>query len=264
MTSNELLKLDIDDRNVATLTLNRPEVHNAFNAELVAELHASFDKLANGDTPRVLVLAGAGKSFSAGADMTWMKGMAAASEADNRADAKKLAAMLRALDELPCPTVARVHGAAFGGGVGLVACCDIAVAGEKAKFSLSEVRLGLIPATIASFVISRIGTGEARRWMLTAGRMDAKTARRIGLVHETAGDLDETLAEIVDELIAGGPAAQAECKHLIRHLRDHRGVPETIDAETADWIARLRVSGEGQEGLGAFLEKRKPGWQGNG
>ena len=256
----DMLKLDIDDRNVATLTLNRPEVHNAFNAELVAALHEKLGELTVGETPRALVLAGEGKSFSAGADMNWMKGMTEASEADNRADAQKLAAMLRALDELPCPTVARVHGAAFGGGVGLVACCDIVVAGEKAKFSLSEVRLGLIPATIAPFVIARIGTGQARRWMLTAERMSAKTARRVGLVHETAEDIDETIDDIVDQLLAGGPVAQAECKHLIRHLRDHRGVPDTVDAETADWIARLRVSDEGQEGLGAFLEKRKPAW----
>ena len=258
-----MLNIETDDQGVTTLTLNRPDVHNAFNGDLIAELTQAFDELAAAP-PRVLVLTGAGKSFSAGADLDWMRGMAGASEADNRADSARLAAMFRKLDELPCPTVARINGAAFGGGVGLISCCDIAIAHDHAKFGLTEVRLGLIPATIAPFVIARIGASNARRYMLTGERFDADTAQAIGLVDETcaAESLDAQVESITAALLAGAPQAVAECKQLIRRVQTFDGPAGELDAITAEWIARLRVGDEGQEGLRAFLKKRKPSWTG--
>lgn len=256
----DLLNLSIDERGVATLTLNRPEVHNAFNAELIAQLSAAFDEVA--EQARVLILTGAGHSFSAGADLNWMRAMADGSEADNRADARRLAAMLRKLDQLPCPTIARVNGHAFGGGVGLIACCDIAVALETASFGLTEVRLGLAPATISPFVIPKIGVKHARRFMLTGERLDAATAVRIGLItdHVPHGQLDSHIHDFLDLLLAGGPHAQAHVKELIRLVSAHSGDSDALDRQTSEMIAALRVSREGQEGLGAFLEKRKPAW----
>jgi len=257
----ELLKLNIDDRGVATVTLNRPEVHNAFNAELVAELSRAFDKVAN-EGARAMILTGEGHSFSAGADLNWMRSMAEGSESENRDDARRLAAMLRKLDQLPCPTIARVNGHAFGGGVGLIACCDLAVALETAKFGLTEVRLGLAPATIAPFVIPRIGVNNARHYMLTGERIDAERAVRIGLVSDTVptGQLDGHVADLVDLLLAGGPHAQAHCKELIHTVASGRHDEAETDRRTSELIAALRVSREGQEGLSAFLEKRKPSW----
>lgn len=257
----ELLKLDIDDRGVATVTLNRPDVHNAFNAELVADLSKTFDKVTS-DGARAMILTGEGHSFSAGADLNWMRAMAEASENENRNDARRLAAMLRKLDQLPCPTVARVNGHAFGGGVGLIACCDLAVALETAKFGLTEVRLGLAPATIAPFVIPRIGVNNARHYMLTGERIDAERAVRIGLVSDTVpnGQLDGHVADLVDLLLAGGPHAQAHCKELIHRISSGQHDEAETDRRTSELIAALRVSREGQEGLNAFLEKRKPSW----
>ncbi|MDT8438733.1 MAG: enoyl-CoA hydratase-related protein [Wenzhouxiangellaceae bacterium] len=256
-----MLQIETDNRNITTVTLNRPEVHNAFNAELIAGLSETFGRLLE-SPPRALVLTGAGKSFSAGADLGWMQAMAEADEAENRADSERLAAMFRKLDDLPCPTVARINGAAFGGGVGLVSCCDIAIATEQARFGLTEVRLGLIPATIAPFVLARIGASNARRYMLTGERFDAATAERIGLVHETcpADSLDERVEGITAALLAAGPQAATECKQLIRRVATFDGGCDEMDAITAAWIARLRVSDEGQEGLRAFLEKRSPDW----
>jgi len=260
-----MLDIESDKNNVATLTLDRSEVHNAFNAALIAELTRAFDELA-ASPPRVLVLTGAGKSFSAGADLGWMRAMADAGETENRADSERLAAMFRKLDELPCPTIARINGAAFGGGVGLASCCDIAVAADHAKFGLTEVRLGLIPATIAPFVIARIGAANARRYMLTGERFDAQAANAIGLVHQTCTteELDAQVESIVEALLASGPQAVAECKQLIRRVQTFDGPAGELDAITAEWIARLRVGDEGQEGLRAFLDKRKPDWTGTG
>jgi methylglutaconyl-CoA hydratase len=257
----DLLNLTTDHRGVSTLTLNRPAVHNAFNAELIAALSETFDRIA-GDGTRVLILTGAGHSFSAGADLNWMRSMADGSEADNRADARRLAAMLRKLDQLPCPTIARVNGHAFGGGVGLIACCDLAVALETAQFGLTEVRLGLAPATIGPFVIPKIGIKHARRFMLTGERMDAATAKRIGLItdHVPSGQLDSHIIDFLDLLLAGGPHAQAHVKALIRLVADHSGDSDSLDRQTSELIAALRVSREGQEGLNAFLDKRKPAW----
>ncbi|AKS41465.1 enoyl-CoA hydratase-related protein [Wenzhouxiangella marina] len=258
---SDLLTLNKDERGVATLTLNRPEVHNAFNAELIAELSAAFDQLLEREA-RALVLTGAGHSFSAGADLNWMRAMAEGSEADNRADARALAAMLRKLDRLPCPTIARVNGAAFGGGVGLISCCDLAVGVDSARFGLTEVRLGLAPATIAPFVMNKIGRGAARRYMLTGERFGADTALSIGLLAECTDidGLDRAVDRLLEQLLAGGPHAQGHVKELIRLVANHQGPADELDLQTSELIAALRVSREGQEGLSAFLEKRKPGW----
>ncbi|NKI33744.1 enoyl-CoA hydratase/isomerase family protein [Wenzhouxiangella sp. XN79A] len=253
-----------DRRGVVRLALDRPEVHNAFNAGLIDRLTERFAELAD-KPPRALVLTGSGRSFSAGADLGWMRSMADADEAANRADAQRLAAMFRALDTLPCPVIARVQGHAFGGGVGLVACCDMAVAATSARFGLTEVRLGLVPATIAPFVIARIGTTHARRWFLTGERFDAAEARRIGLVDSVVADasLDAAIDARLDALLACGPNAVAECKALIRRVDEFDGGTHELDAITAEWIARLRISEEGQAGLRAFLDKRTPDWTRN-
>jgi methylglutaconyl-CoA hydratase len=249
------------DGAVARLRLERPEVHNAFDAALIADLTDALVSLGADPQVRVVVLEGAGASFSAGADLNWMRGMAAASEADNRDDALALARLLRTLDTLPKPTIARVHGAAFGGGVGLVAACDIAIAATEAKFGLTESRLGLLPAVISPYVIAAIGTRQARRWFATAETFDAEEARRIGLLHGVvnATALDSAVQRQVELLLKAGPIAAASAKALVREVAAATNA-EAIDQANAALIARLRVSPEGQEGIGAFLEKRKPAW----
>jgi methylglutaconyl-CoA hydratase len=245
---------------VATITMARPEVHNAFNEALISELHAAFTALGADAGVRVIVLAGEGKSFSAGADLDWMRRMASASEAENRADAERLAAMLRAMAECPKPVVARVQGPAIGGGAGLTACADIAIAGESAVFAFAEVRLGLLPATIAPHVIEKIGIGRALPLFLTGERFDAPRAESIGLVHRVVadGELDAAVDETVAALLAGSPAAQAAIKSLVRRVD---ATPrEKIDAYTSEAIAAIRASEEGREGVAAFLEKRKARW----
>lgn len=246
---------------VARLRLNRPALHNAFDAALISALTTQLATLAADDTVRVVVLEAAGKSFSAGADLHWMRGMAAASEAENRDDSLALARLMRTLDELPKPTIARIHGAAFGGGVGLVACCDIAIGTPDAKFGLTESKLGLLPAVISPYVIAAIGPRQARRWFATAEIFDAAQALRIGLLHQVVdgGELDAAVQRQVDLLMKAGPIAAASAKSLVRRVAA-AGEPATIDAANADLIARLRVSPEGQEGLAAFLDKRTPVW----
>jgi methylglutaconyl-CoA hydratase len=246
---------------VARLRLERPEVHNAFDDGLVAALTRALESLADADEVRVVVLEGAGASFSAGADLNWMRGMAAAGEAENRADALALARLMRTLDMLPKPTIARVHGAAFGGGVGLVACCDIAIGTPEAKFGLTESRLGLLPAVISPYVIAAIGGRQARRYFATAEIFDAAEALRIGLLHQVVapGELDAAVQRQVDLLINAAPLATAQAKALVRRVAAG-GDGESIDMANAELIARLRVSPEGQEGLSAFLDKRKPAW----
>jgi methylglutaconyl-CoA hydratase len=249
------------DGAVARLRLDRPQLHNAFDAALIAALTDALALLGADPQVRVVVLEGAGASFSAGADLNWMRGMAAASEADNRDDALALAGLLRTLDALPKPTIARVHGAAFGGGVGLVAACDIAIGVPEAKFGLTESRLGLLPAVISPYVIAAIGARQARRWFATAEIFDAGEARRIGLLHEVvdATALDTAVQRQIDLLLKAGPIAAASAKALVRDVV--AGTDATaIDRANAALIARLRVSAEGQEGIGAFLEKRKPAW----
>ena len=246
---------------VARLRLERPEVHNAFDDGLVAALTRALESLADADEVRVVLLEGAGASFSAGADLNWMRGMVAAGEAENRADALALARLMRTLDTLPKPTIARVHGAAFGGGVGLVACCDIAIGTPEAKFGLTESRLGLLPAVISPYVIAAIGARQARRYFATAEIFDAAEALRVGLLHQVvaAGDLDAAVQRQVDLLVKAAPLATAEAKSLVRRMASG-GDGESIDMANAELIARLRVSPEGQEGLSAFLDKRKPAW----
>jgi methylglutaconyl-CoA hydratase len=247
---------------VGIVTMNRPEKHNAFDDALIAELTESLRSLEAEDAVRVVVLSAAGASFSAGADLNWMRRMAGYSMEDNRRDAMALGALMRTLNNLRKPTVARVQGPAYGGGVGLVACCDIAIASQAASFSLSEAKLGLIPAVISPYVVAAIGERPARRFFLTGERFDASEAWRLGLLHDLAvddEDLDEKVGQAVDALIACGPAAQREAKELIRAVANRPLTSELIQ-DTAERIARIRSSPEGREGVSAFLEKRKPSW----
>lgn len=246
---------------VLRLRLNRPALHNAFDAALIAELTAALAAAGADAEVRVVVLEGAGASFSAGADLNWMRGMAAASEAENRLDSLALARLMRTLDELPKPTLARVHGAAFGGGVGLVACCDIAIGVPEAKFGLTESKLGLLPAVISPYVIAAVGARQARRWFASAEIFDAQTALRIGLLHEVvaAEHLDAAVQHQIDLLLKAGPSAAAGAKSLIARVVATPDA-QTLDQANASLIAALRVSPEGQEGLSAFLDKRSPSW----
>lgn len=246
---------------VADLVLNRPQVHNAFNETQIAELTTALRALEADPAVRAVVIAGAGKSFCAGADLNWMLKMATFSPKQNRADAGALVAMLATLDHLSKPTLARVHGAAFGGGVGLVACCDIAIGTPEAAFAFSEARLGLIPAAISPYVVAAIGARAARRYFLTAERFSAAEAYRLGLLHELVPtqELDARIGELLGALLAAGPHAQAECKSLLRAIVN-RPIDAGVATETAQRIARVRASAEGKEGVAAFLAKRKPAW----
>jgi methylglutaconyl-CoA hydratase len=260
--SNSVLLIRSGSR--ATITLNRPNSHNAFDAELIAALTAALQQVAADDSLRSLVLTGAGNTFSAGADLNWMRAMASASEQDNLTDANALAHCLRTLNNLSIPTLARVNGSAYGGGVGLIACCDIAVAVDSAKFTLSEVKLGLVPAVISPYVIAAMGQRQARRYFLSAEIFDTAEAKQIGLVHESvaSNQLDETLERVMHWLGKGGKNAQAKAKQLIHSYQpaNTTDTMHTQDAQNAALIAKLRVSDEGQEGLNAFLEKRPAVW----
>jgi len=245
----------------AWVWMNRPEVHNAFDERLIAELTEAVGALDGREDVRAIVLAGAGKSFSAGADLNWMKRQGTAPLDENLADARKLAALFRAISGCRTPTVARVHGAALGGGMGLASACDICVASTKAQFATSEARLGLIPAAIGPYVIRAIGERHAYRYFQTAERITAERAREIGLVHEVAApdDLDACVQQVLDALVAGGPHAQAAAKDLIRAIAN-RPVDDAVVEDTARRIAELRAPPEAAEGLNAFIEKRPPGW----
>lgn len=246
---------------VARVTLNRPELRNAFDDALIGKLSQAFAELAVDRSVRVIVLAGNGPAFCAGADLNWMKRMAGYSYEENLADARGLADMLAALDRLPKPTIARVHGPVFAGGTGLVAACDIAVGTPEAKFCLSEAKLGLSPATISPYVIRAMGERLARRYFLTAEVFDAQEAHRIGMLSllVPAGELDAAVAELVKHLLAGGPESHAKIKALIRDVAGRRP-DDAVAAETAKRIAEIRGSAEGREGIAAFLEKRKASW----
>jgi methylglutaconyl-CoA hydratase len=254
------LRVDVNDT-VAVVALARPDVHNAFDETLIAELTRTLAALDADPGVRVVVLAGQGKSFCAGADLNWMQRMAGYGHAENLADAGALANMLATLDRMAKPTIARVHGAAYGGGVGLVACCDIAIAAEEATFSLSEAKLGLIPATVGPYVVAAIGARQARRYFLSAERFTAAEALRIGLVHDVVpGDaIDLRLDTLIDALLVAGPRAQAESKALIRSIAARR-IDDAVIADTVEWIAGVRASPEGREGVAAFLERRRPAW----
>ena len=254
--------LELETRNaIALVTLNRPEVHNAFDETLIAELTSAFRAIEADDGVRAVVLLGAGASFCAGADLNWMRRMAGFTRAQNLADARSLSAMLSTLAASSKPTIARVHGPAFGGGVGLVACCDIAVAAHDATFALSEARLGLIPAAISPYVVEAIGARAARRFFLTAERFTAAEAFRLGLVHELAlpEELDAKINELLGFLLTAGPRAQSEAKALVRGVA-HRAIGAGVIADTARRIARVRASPEGKEGVAAFLAKRRAAW----
>jgi methylglutaconyl-CoA hydratase len=255
-----MLKLDVTG-GVARLTLDRPEIRNAFDDALIAQLTQALRELDADDKVRAVVLAGNGPAFCAGADLNWMKRMAGYTYEQNLADARALAAMLKTLDRMRKPTLARVHGPAFAGGVGLVAACDIAVGTPEAKFCLSEAKLGLSPATISPYVIRAMGERAARRYFLSAEVFDANEAHRIGLLTAVSPSekLDGEIDKILEHLLQGGPQSLSKIKDLIR-LVSSDPVSDAMIEDTAQRIAEIRVSSEGREGIAAFLEKRKPGW----
>ncbi|MFP5492144.1 MAG: enoyl-CoA hydratase-related protein [Bacteriovoracia bacterium] len=242
---------------VATVTMNRPDVHNAFNAELILEATQLFTELSKKPL-RLMVLTGAGTSFCAGADLNWMRSMKTWTEAENFQDAKKLAAMFRALNEMPFPTIARVNGHALGGGAGLVSCCDFVVASDKALFGFTEARLGLLPAVISPYVMAKIGESQARAWFLSGERFGAEQAQRMNLVHQVVPleKLDETIEAVKKSFLTAGPLAAREAKSLIFKVR----VSHEVEDETCHRISRIRIGAEGQEGMRALLEKDKPQW----
>ncbi len=260
MDTYETLEITFADK-VATITLNRPQLRNAFNENAIADLTMAFDEASQDRDVRAIVLAANGPAFCAGADLNWMKKMAGYSAAENEADALRLADMLRTIYYSPKPVVARVQGDCYAGGMGLVAACDIVVVAEGVNFCLSEVKLGLIPATISPYVIKAMGDQAARRYFLSAERFDAREAHRLGLAHEVvpADQLDAKVAEIVKALVGNSPNAVREAKALVR---DIAGLPidDVLLADTAGRIAAIRASDEGREGVAAFLEKRKPSW----
>lgn len=264
MSSNmsDSVTLDIDPRGVATVRLNNPEKHNAFDDVIIAQLSKIFMQVNADPKVKLMVLAANGKNFSAGGDLNWMKRMVGFSYQENLADAKKLALMLQTLNTLCVPTIARVQGAAFGGAVGLVSCCDMAVASNTASFCLSEVKVGIAPATISPYVIAAIGARASRRYFLTAERFSADTAESLGLVSEVASaeQLDITLERFILALLANSPEAIKVSKRLINHV-ENRNIDEQLIDHTSDVIAQLRVSKQGQEGLNAFFQKRPPSWQ---
>ena len=248
------------DGAVEYLTLNRPDVRNAFNQKLIHELRQWADAVSADKAVRVVVLAGAGSAFCAGADLAWMAEMASYPQADNEADARAAAQMYAALDGLPVPVIGRIHGAALGGGAGLVALCDVAVAEEHTTFGFTEVKVGIVPAIVSPYVLAKIGTSAARQLFLTGIRFDAVRAKEIGLVHEivTASDLDTRVTEYVEEVLGAGPEAVAVAKRLLKEIQG-RSAQDVMELTTAT-IAARRSSAEGQEGLRAFLEKRKVTW----
>ncbi len=256
-TTLELTRSDA----IATVWLNRPDVRNAFNDTLIAELDTALTELAADPTVRVLVLGARGNVFSAGADLNWRSRMADYSREQNLADAERLARLLQRLATHPLPTIARIHGACYAGGVGLIAACDIAVAADSAVFCLTEVRLGLIPATIAPYVIRAVGPRVASRYFLTAETIVSAEAKRLGLVHETVpvAELDSRVEQLARQLLLGAPGALTESKRLIRDM-SQAAFDETTIQETAARIATLRASTEGREGVQSFLERRKPAW----
>ncbi|WP_419172293.1 enoyl-CoA hydratase-related protein [Halobacteriovorax sp.] len=257
------LKTSGEEAGVCYITLNRPEVHNAFNDEMIAALTEEFLGLESDDSVRVVVLTGEGKSFCAGADLNWMKRMKDYSMEENIADSKKLAGLFHAINNLSKPVIGKVNGAALGGGVGLVACCDFVIASESAKFGLTEVNLGLVPAVITPFVIAKIGESNARHLFLTGERFDGKRALEIGLVHQVSLDryYDADIVHMAKQLIKVAPKAQREAKKLIFGVKERLGNTEEVTDYTCNVIAKQRISDEGQEGMSALLEKRKPNWK---
>lgn len=254
--------ISVDDHGVCCLTLNRPEVHNAFNERMIKDIMQALESVRGNPSVRIVVLQGAGKSFSAGADINWMRRTADYDESQNYDDARRLSAMMDTLYRFPKPTLANVHGNVVGGGVGLVACCDIAIASRNTRFSLSEVKIGLIPAVISPYVVEAIGTRNARRYFLSGERFDADVARRLGLIHQYCeqDDLNGIIQSTVNELLQCAPGAQKITKSLLQGV-----LTNNIDLQmrnaTARMIAEVRASDEGREGTSAFIEKRPPAWR---
>lgn len=262
MTEQLAVISTIDDRGVATVTLNKPELHNAFDEHVISQLVEAFTTLNNNSDVRAVILAAKGKSFCAGADLNWMRKMASYSYEENKQDAGQLAELYRTLFNLNKPTIARVQGAVFGGGVGLVACCDIAIGTRMSKFCLSEVKLGLVPATISPYVIEAIGPRLAKRYFMTAEVFSSRRARRIGLLSETVSedDLDTTIESLISALLNNGPDSVSKAKALVNQI-SYQSIDSELIEQTSELIANVRVSNEGQEGLSAFLEKRAPTWK---
>ncbi|OZG73383.1 gamma-carboxygeranoyl-CoA hydratase [Hahella sp. CCB-MM4] len=259
-TDDSLVTLQIE-HGVATLALNRPEKSNAFNAEVIEQLIRSLEELKSNNTVRVLVIAGHGKHFSAGADLHWMKSMGEASYEENLADANRLAFLMDTLYKFPKPTIARVQGGAFGGALGLICCCDIAIGTQSSKFCLSEVKLGLVPSVISPYVNRVIGARNMRRYTLTAELINAEAAKQLGILHEVVSDdqLQETTSNLCKQILNNAPNALTSAKQLLNMIQNHPIGEQTL-VYTSELIAELRVSEEGQEGLKAFLEKRSPQW----
>jgi len=259
-----LIITSIDQRGVARVTLNRPDLRNAFNEEMIGQICDIMGQLSSNEAVRAIVITGAGKAFSAGADLNMMSRVADYSSAENKDDARRLAHMLEAIYNCPKTTIALVNGPAMGGGLGLIAACDIAIAVEDTFFALSEVRVGLVPAVISPFVIEAMGVRQARRYFLTGERFSSTIAREIGLVHKVAmaANLDGALEETLETLLAGAPIAQGKAKTLIRKVA-YKTIGKQTREDTAALIAEMRASDEGKEGVTAFLEKRKPAWVGS-
>ncbi len=263
----QTLTSNTDNRGVLTLTMNRPDVHNAFNPAMIRELTAALIDAELAENVRIVVLTGSGSSFSAGADLNWMRSLVHASLDDNQRDAMELADLMRRLNYLSKPTIARINGSAFGGGVGLIATCDITLAVEAARFGLTEARLGLAPAVISPYVFRRIGEHQSRRYFQSGEQFDSLTAQEIGLIQQRVSteQLDRLTEDRIVQLLKSGPEAMAHCKQLAFIAAGHNiETQRAMDAYTTKLIAGLRVSDEGQEGLTAFLEKRTPGWIGKG
>lgn len=259
---NNRVRLTTDFRGVATVTLSRPHTHNAFDDCMVDELTSAFETTTANPSARVMILAAEGKTFSAGADLTWMKRMGEYSYKENLKDAKNLATMLKTLYEMPLPTIARIQGPAFGGALGLISCCDIAIAATKASFAFSEVKIGLIPATISPYIIDAMGSRAARRYFMTGEKLEAQQAVDLGLINEAVEEtqLDNTIAQLINTLLENSPTAMHSAKQLVQDIRN-RSINDELIKETCERIANIRRSKEGQEGLSAFLEKRKPHWR---
>ena len=262
MTDYTTLLTETDPRGIAIITLNRPDVHNAFDDVMIGELTHAFNACSADSAVRTVIIDAEGKSFCAGADLNWMKRAAKYSPEESKRDATALASMLRTVYECPKPVIARVQGNAFGGGVGLIAACDMAFAVHAAQFSLSEVKLGIIPSAISPYVLNAIGARQASRYFLTAERFTASEAYRIGLVHDLSTvveGVDEQIAQAIESLLGNGPVAMGEAKVLIRAVAS-KGVTDAVVNDTVERISRVRAGAEAKEGMSAFLEKRKPSW----
>ncbi|MDX2350500.1 MAG: enoyl-CoA hydratase/isomerase family protein [Porticoccus sp.] len=256
------VRLTTDSRGVATVTLSRPHTHNAFDNCMVDELTRAFETIMTNPLARVMILAAEGKTFSAGADLTWMKRMGEYSYEENLNDAKNLAEMLKVLNEIPLPTIARVQGPAFGGALGLISCCDIAIASTNASFAFSEVKIGLIPATISPYIIKAMGSRASRRYFITGEKFGAQQAVTLGLIDEAVeySQLNNHITQLITALLKNSPAAMQASKQLVQDI-ERRPIDDTLIKKTYERIADIRLSKEGQEGLSAFLEKRKPHWR---